>query len=269
MGVVTSVHSIPAQVQTAPCESVSRPPHPRLSPFVLGYSGFRAGSGSAVRHRVLPVNLTALIIDVTGASRLVTGARADYEIHTSYRWREGVAVGLTPAGSAALLGAPARWFLGESVELADVLGAREAELAERLAAAPDWASRFTVLDEQLTAWLDTRNPVDDLVTRAWLRLQRPGPRTGVEALAARLGVSRRYLQVRFQREIGLPPRSVARIARLQRTVGRLVAAEDLARIAAECGYADQPHFTREIREMTGLSPTGLCANLQYRELDAR
>jgi AraC-like DNA-binding protein len=166
----------------------------------------------------------------------------------------------------ALLGVPARRVLGESLALTDVLGAREAELAERLAAVPDWASRFTVLDEWLTCSLDVRTGPDALVASAWLWLQQPAQRITVNALADRLGISRRYLELRFQREIGLPPRSVARIARLQHAVARLFEPTDLARIAVECGYADQPHFSREIRAMTGLTPTELCAFLQYRQL---
>ncbi|GII57256.1 hypothetical protein Pth03_56450 [Planotetraspora thailandica] len=260
---MTSVHSIPAHAQTAPCETVSAPPHPRLRPFVVGYSGFRSGSGSAVRHRVLPVNLTTLVIDVTGASRLVTGPRADFEVHSSAAWREGVAIGLTPAGATAILGVPVRRLLGESIALADVLGPREAELAEQLAGAPDPASRFAVLDEQLAALVDARTPPDALVARAWSWLQRPAPRISVGSLAGRLGISRRYLELRFEREIGLPPRSVARIARLQRALGRLFEPSGLARVAVECGYADQPHFSREVRAMTGLTPTQLCAFLQY------
>ena len=222
-----------------------------------------------MRHRVLPGNLTTLVIDITGASRIVTGPRADFAVHSSAAWREGVAVGLTPAGTMALLGVPARRLLGESLALADVLEAREAELTERLAAAPDWASRFAVLDERLTCLLDVRTGPDALVGRAWWWLQQPAQRITVDALADRLGISRRYLELRFQREIGLPPRSVARIARLQHALARLLEPTDLARIAGECGYADQPHFNREIRAMTGLTPTELCAFLQYRQLDPR
>lgn len=263
---MTSVHSIPVQKQPAPCESISRLPHPRLRFFVAGYSGFRSGTGTAVRHRVLPVNVTTLIIDLTGESRVITGPCAGFTIHTRQAWREGVSIGLTPAGTAALLGVPARHLLGETVTLADVLGAREAALAEQLAATSDWASRFAILDQKLTRWLDDRGPADRLIARAWSWLQQPGPRISVDRLAERLSISRRYLEVRFQREIGLAPRSVARIARLQHAVGRLVQPTNLAGIATDCGYADQAHFTREIRTMTGLTPTQLCAFLQYEEL---
>ncbi|WP_309505433.1 helix-turn-helix transcriptional regulator [Streptomyces phytophilus] len=267
MVVSVNVHSIPARRQPEPCESVARTAPTHLAPYVVGCSAFRAGGGTPVRHRLLPVNATVLVIDVTGADRLVTGARSAYGIHTTRRWREGVTVGLTPAGTAALLGVPAREFVGGTVELADVLGRRrEEELAERLAEAGP--GRLDVLEETMGTWLEagTGSPATTLVAAAWTRLQRQGRRIPVSVLAARLGVSRRSLELRFQREIGMPPGQVARIARLQHAVGRLAdPSSGLAAIAAACGYADQPHFTRDVRELTGLTPTALCANLQYRE----
>ncbi|MEO3849350.1 helix-turn-helix domain-containing protein [Streptomyces sp. B8F3] len=263
---VVNVHSIPAQAQPAPCESVVRTPPPRLAPYVVGCSAFRAGGGTPVHHRLLPVTATVLVIDVTGADRLVTGARSAYGIHATQRWREGVTVGLTPAGTAALLGVPAREFVGETVELADVLGRqREEELAERLAEAG--TGRLDVLVEAMGTWLRAgAGSPDTTLATAWDRLQRPGRRIPIPTLAARLGVSRRSLELVFRREIGMSPGRVARIARLQHAVGRLAGpSHDLAAIAATCGYADQPHFTRDVRELTGLTPTALCANLQYGE----
>jgi transcriptional regulator GlxA family with amidase domain len=75
-------------------------------------------------------------------------------------------------------------------------------------------------------------------------------------------VDRRNLELRFQRQVGLSPGTVARIARVQRAVGMLSRHAGLPRTAAECGYADQPHFTREIRAMAGLTPTEPCASVQ-------
>ncbi|WP_410050022.1 helix-turn-helix transcriptional regulator [Actinomadura sp. CNU-125] len=140
---------------------------------------------------------------------------------------------------------------------ADVLGARAARLADRLAEAPGWDARFDVLDERLAAWLapSAARP-DDLVLRAWWRLQAPaGPVGGV---ARDLGVSLRYLQLGFRRHIGLPPKTVARIARFQRAA--LLIGDPAAAVA--CGYADQPHFSRDVREMSGLTPTELFAFVQ-------
>lgn len=269
MVVVTQVHSIPAQVDPEPCETIVSRSHPRLRPYVVGYAGFRSASGAPVRHRVLPLNLVTLIVDFAGPSQLVTGPRSVPTVHTQTAWGHGVSVGLTPAGVSALLGVPMRELVGSTARLADFLGHREAELAERLGAAPDWPTRFGLLDDLLTGRLAMDRRADGLAEHAWWRLQQSGDRLRISALADELGVSRRSLELRFQRQIGLSPRTVARIARFQRAVHMLTQATGLVRTAVDCGYADQPHFNREIRAMAGLTPTELCAFLQYREFHTR
>jgi AraC-like DNA-binding protein len=127
-----------------------------------------------------------------------------------------------------------------------------------------WAERFALLDELLRKRL-APGTVDPLVAHAWGQLQVDGVR--VAELAKRLGVSRRYLELGFQRQVGVPPGVVGRIARFQRAVGMLARrTAPLAATAADCGYADQAHFTREVRAMSGLTPTELFAFLQFRDL---
>lgn len=262
---MSHVHSVPVRVPPEPCETIVSLPHPRLRPYVVGYGGFRSGSGAAVRHRVLPMNLATVIIDFAGPSRVVTGPGGGPTVHDQTAWGNGVSIGLTPAGATALLGVPMREMAGGTFRLADLLGGREVELAERLREAPDRPSWFRLLDEHFTARLAADTRPDRLTTHAWWRLQQSAHRLRIGPLADELGVSRRNLELRFQRQIGLSPKTVARIARFQRAVHMLTRSTGLPQTAVECGYADQPHFNREIRAMSGLTPTELCAFLQYRE----
>jgi AraC-like DNA-binding protein len=211
---------------------------------------------------VLPVSLTAVIIDLAGAGALVTGVR-DTALVEDADWRQGVAVGLTPAGTRAVLGPPMRELTGEIVPLASLLGRKADELASRLDAAPDWAARFAALDDVLTAWLRPDRQADPLAAHGWRRLHQAGGGIAIGGLAAELGAGRRRLEACFGREIGLTPKSVARIARFQQAVQVLAAPSGTFGAAAACGYADQPHFNREMRAMTGITPTELRAFVQY------
>jgi transcriptional regulator GlxA family with amidase domain len=59
----------------------------------------------------------------------------------------------------------------------------------------------------------------------------------------------------FAAEYGVPPQHYLKRLRLQIASRRLVATrENLAEIAAACGFADQSHFTREFRRLTGMTP---------------
>ncbi|TDC86699.1 helix-turn-helix domain-containing protein, partial [Actinomadura sp. 7K507] len=209
------------------------------------------------------LNLVTLIVDLDGGGALVFGARGGPEVYEEARWRRGVTIGLTVAGTRALLGTPMRHLTGRSGALDDVLGERAGELAERLDAAPRPETRFGVLDELLTAWLRPERGPDGPAARGWWRLQETAGRTAVGKLAAEAGVSRRRLETGFRQEIGLSPKTVGRIARFQRAVQALSAPSGTLQAAVACGYADQPHFNREVRAMAGVTPTELCALLQY------
>ncbi|MFD9942951.1 helix-turn-helix transcriptional regulator [Nonomuraea sp. NPDC059023] len=259
-----AIHSLPTRPQAEPYEMTARLPPPWLRPYVLGWAGFRAGEAD-LPSRMLPLNAATLIVDFTGMDTIVTGPRAAVTFSARSPWRHGVALGLTPAGMSALTGVPLREVTGTTVRLEDLLGARAEELTGRLTAAAGWAERFGVLEERLTAWLRPGTGRDELVMRAWSRLQDPAGPPTIAALAAELGVSRRHVELGFRRVVGLSPKTVARIARFQRTVDTWRRPRARLDTALACGYADQSHLAREIRAMAEMTPKQLFAFVQYND----
>jgi transcriptional regulator GlxA family with amidase domain len=60
---------------------------------------------------------------------------------------------------------------------------------------------------------------------------------------------------RFRDHVGLPPKAAARVIRLDRAVAALLSGTPrIAEVAAACGYADQAHLGRELRELGGVTP---------------
>jgi AraC-like DNA-binding protein len=251
---VVATHSLPVRTPE-PYPLVIRAAPPHLRPYVLGWAGYR-GRSDGTLSRMLPLNAATLIIDFTGRSPLLTGPRAAATPPAPTPWRHGVALGLTPAGMRALLGMPMREVAGTAVQLEDLPGVRAGELA----ALAGWEDRFGLLERSLTARLRPEDS-DALIMHAWRRLQEPG-RLTVEALAADLGVSRRYLELGFRRVVGLSPKTVSRIARFQRVLETLSRPSATLDRAVACGYADQPHLTREIRAMAAMTPKELFAFVQ-------
>ena len=78
----------------------------------------------------------------------------------------------------------------------------------------------------------------------------------VGELAADLGWTRQHLGRVFRQQVGIGPKELARICRLQRAVHRLQRTPDveLARVALELGYFDQAHMARDFRELAGVTP---------------
>ena len=79
--------------------------------------------------------------------------------------------------------------------------------------------------------------------------------------ADELGWSHRRLIARYRDTVGLPPKLVARIVRFERLTARIATnpAIDWATAATACGYFDQAHLAREVRELAGITPTELRA----------
>jgi AraC-like DNA-binding protein len=93
-----------------------------------------------------------------------------------------------------------------------------------------------------------------LLEHAVAALLRPAA-PSVEALARRIGWTRQHLARRFRAGVGLGPKALARIARMQRAVTRLQARrEPVSATAAALAFADEAHLDREFRALVGASP---------------
>ncbi|MDQ2582617.1 AraC family transcriptional regulator [Saccharothrix yanglingensis] len=85
--------------------------------------------------------------------------------------------------------------------------------------------------------------------------------TRVDVLAADLGTTARSLQRLFADHVGVTPKWVIRRYRLHEVTQRMAAGGriDWAALAADLGYADQPHFVRDFTAMFGETPTHYAA----------
>lgn len=80
----------------------------------------------------------------------------------------------------------------------------------------------------------------------------------VDDLARRLAMSVRAVTRLARTHVGMGPGAMIRRRRLQEAAARVrdEPSVDLASIAAELGYADHAHLTREFRRVLGFTPTG-------------
>jgi AraC-like DNA-binding protein len=180
----------------------------------------------------------------------------------------GIQLDLTPLAAGRLFGVPVGELANRVLGLDDLPGRWAAGLADRLAELRGWPERFATLDALLTARLAGAPEPDPRVAWAWSRLVGSGGRVGVAALAGELGWSRRHLARRVRRELGLPPKTLARIVRFSRAYAtRGAAAGGWAGVAQACGYYDQAHLIRDVREFAGASPGELAGQLPFVQAD--
>lgn len=154
----------------------------------------------------------------------------------------GVRFRVGAAGAA--LGLPAEELLDRSVVIDDVWGRPGALLGRRVEAGAG--------PEAVLAELRSRMRTD---------LAAPDAEVRAAVLGGRPTLGERQLRRRFAASVGLGPATLGAVVRFQRFLALAGRGGDsgLARLAADAGYADQSHLSRESRRLAGVPPSALTA----------
>ena len=155
-----------------------------------------------------------------------------------------------PGAGGSALGLPLSELRNLRVPLAELAP----ELARELDAQLEPRAAFDAVAGAAVRLAVTRPP-DAAVRRASLMLA--DPRARLHTLADDLGWSERQLRRRFHASVGYGPKTLQRVLRFRRFLREATHAPDLARVAAEAGYADQAHLTRDCARLSGLTPSQL------------
>ncbi len=139
------------------------------------------------------------------------------------------------------------------------------EVGEAMANAPTPEAACIALQSHLLRRLTTRPRSDTLLGEA-VRLLMPWRPANVSTVAAHLGLSASQLRRRFLHAVGTTPKALQRTLRFQGFLALAQAGvvpaeprgqDGMAVLAAEVGYADQSHLTRECARLTGVTPGAL------------
>jgi AraC-like DNA-binding protein len=251
---------------------------PRSAPGVTSMVGYRALDVPETVHRGMPSSMLTFIVSlddgveaadtadslaVARPNPLILGG---LHVHASHvrqrRGQAGVQLAVHPLASRALFGVPSAELPVTDYDAVEVLGRHAGELAERAAEARQWPKVFATVTGYL---VDGRRRREGVTVRpevayAWHLLERTHGRIPVGALADRVGVSARHLTTLFRREVGRSPKTVSMLMRFQHATAGIAASArrhgrvDLAVVAAETGYSDQAHLTREFVRFAGVPP---------------
>jgi AraC-like DNA-binding protein len=251
-------------------------PAPGVRPWVSAYIGYRTAAGPpGVHHGAASPHLTFLlcldgVIEMLGDApgrfpAMVAGLHDEPALIAQGEAQTGVQLRLTWRGARALFGVRAGDLAADVVDLGALLGRRSGTLLDRLACTPTWPERFALLDAELAA-LAANGPgergVRPEVGYAWDRMEETGGTLRIADLAAEVGWSRRHLAAHVRAETGLAPKAAARVMRFERACDRLRSPDrpSLAAVAADGGYVDQAHLSRDFRALAGQTATSWLAD---------
>ena len=247
------------------------PPAPDLAPWVENHWVLRWDLPDGVTYpsQVLPHPTCNLTVErgvrrpgAPPAAVLVTGpATRRFDVETTGRgWVWGVR--FRPGGLAALAGLDATRLAERTVAATEVLPDGVVAALDLLhdTDAPVEDDRLRV-EAALRPLVSGQHPDHELVLA--LVAEMLGDRTLVRVtqVCERHGLSTRRLQRLFARYVGVGPKWVLARYRMHDVVAALDAGHEgsLADLAAEHGWYDQAHFTRDFRGLVGVTPA------RYRE----
>jgi AraC-like DNA-binding protein len=241
-------------------------PHPALRSVVArDYAGFTDVTEPSGGF-VLPATTSVLVVMKIQDSALrppefVNGAHDSFSVVDGACSPSYLEAWLSPLGAYALLRTPMDELSGSFVDLDDLAGRDGRRLGDTIRGLATWGERFTALDEFLLHRTDGAPAGAPEVRWAWRRLVTRAGAVPIGSLAREVGWSHKHLITKFRQQVGLTPKTAARLLRFEHVWRRLDDGEPghWDRIAADGGYADQSHLIRDFRQFTGGSPVEFLA----------
>ena len=217
----------------------------RVLPGVVMWG--RQVGGSPEHGRILPDGCLDLVWD--GRRLFVAGPDTSARWHDSAAGTGYVALRFAAGTGAGYLGIRADELRDRLAHLDELWAAAEArELTERTAERPATA---------LASWLAARSRAVTPEPLGARVLAMASVGTPVSAMADRLDLGPRRLHRRCQPLFGYGPRHLARVMRMNRALEAARTGAPMAVVAADHGYADQAHLSREVRSLAGATPSQL------------
>ncbi|MBI2708615.1 MAG: helix-turn-helix transcriptional regulator [Actinobacteria bacterium] len=233
------------------------PPSPSVGRFVDRYwvvTWDRCGQPPYTQHVLAHPVVNISFVD--GGPGIVHGPTTRLGSRTLVGAGRALGVMFRPAGFRPMLRRSMSTIVDADVRLGTVLGAAAAGVAAAVARASGPEDMAMVVDGALRSLVPHGRRSSEATTELAEQIAADPACRRVEALAAGQAVSVRQLQRRFADHVGLSPKAVIRRYRLYEAAERARAgpAVDWAALAAELGYSDQAHLTREFTDLLGLSP---------------
>lgn len=164
-----------------------------------------------------------------------------------------------PGAAQAWLGLPLCELVGTAVPLDAVLGVTARQMATQLNDAGHGHVRQHLFAQLLAGLPRSTGGPHAVAAHLFGQLQAGGH--DLAAIGTALQVSPRSLRRLCHAQFGYGPKMLERVLRLQRllAMARAQPGAGLADLAAEVGYADQSHLSREVRALAGTGAAALCA----------
>lgn len=247
------------------------PPHSDLAPLVKCYWTLEVPAGVSARQRIIPDGCLEMFFilgdDIkryTSETEYLVQPRAmvlgqitePFFIEPVGRV-ETFAVRFYPYGFTNFVSKPIKDLANKETPLSVIFGKKNAaDLEQNIIKAKTTKTRIKIIEKFLFARLEEQVSIDEIVKATLDTMLSTKGSTSIKAALKNDATKRRQLERKFARQVGMSPKQLSRVIRLQVALKMMLDArpESLNKIAYDSDYYDQAHFIKDFREFTGTTP---------------
>jgi transcriptional regulator GlxA family with amidase domain len=162
-----------------------------------------------------------------------------------------------PYSVANFIQKPLKSLENKETPLAELFGQAEADqLEQNIIHARNTEERISHIEAFLLHKLQEKTTRDTIVQSTVDALLSTSGSSPIKAILQGDLSKRRQLERKFLKEIGLSPKQLAKLVRLQTALHLMIhqKGSSFTEIAYESEYYDQTHFIKDFKEFTGLTP---------------
>ncbi len=174
-----------------------------------------------------------------------------------------IAICFYPHGFANFVNIPLEMLVDKETPIAELFDSSEAnELEQQIFQALDTQQRIEIIETYLLKKLKEKTTISNIVKSTVDILLKTNGSTSINNILKDDISKRRQLERHFKKQIGISPKQLGKVIRLQTTLQMMVnqKAETLTDIAYENEYFDQNHFIKDFKEFVGITPKEFSGN---------
>lgn len=249
------------------------PPHPDLEAFISCYWTLEVPAEAAgQRQRIVPdgcIEMAFLLGDdikrftaedafVLQPRAMVVGQITQPYVIAPTGHVNSFAVRFYPYGFANFVKVRLLSLADRETPISTLFGVETAEtLEQNIIQAPGVQERIAIIEDFFRSMLSEKSMIDNIVQSTVDTLLATKGSSSIQTILQQDPSKRRQLERKFVQQIGLSPKKLGKVIRLQSALNMLLNedAESLTHLAYENNYYDQAHFIKDFKEFTGTNPT--------------
>jgi len=167
------------------------------------------------------------------------------------------AIRFYPFGFANFIKLDIKDLLNKETHISELFKKEESQNLESLIiSASNTQERIKIIENFLTERLSRSSTIDKIVSSTVNDIILSNGSFAINDLLKKHNSNRRQLERKFSKQVGLSPKQLGKVIRLQAALKLLINndAKNLTQIAYTSDYYDQAHFIKDFQEFTGTNP---------------